>query len=261
MKTLDKTSEPTTATVRATTIAFAGYRTVNARLIGALFLSAFVFYGVGNGLVTATVAAPGFLATIPAHETTLVLGTLLMLLDSAAVIGIAALFFPILERHGKSAAPAYLAARTVEAVLLAVGVLCLLMLLPLAQHAIDTGEASAAWARTLGSLAIQANTMAYQIASMAAGLGGVFLCWLLFRTRLIPRFLAGWGVIGYAVFVAGAVSEILGIHIGLMLSIPGGLFEVALGVWLLLKGFQPETRGQDSDDRAAVLQVPQAIVR
>jgi hypothetical protein len=217
-----------------------GTRTVYSRVIGVLFLLAFVLYGVGNGLVTSILGTPDFLSTISAHQTTLVLGAFLMLLNALVVVGMAVLFFPILENHGKRTALAYLASRIVEAILLAVGVLCLLMILPLAQHAVDAGEASAAWAKALGSLAIQSNTMAYQIAEMSLGLGGVFLCSLLLRTRLIPRFLAGWGVVGYALFLAGAIAEILGIHIGLMLSIPGGLFEIVFAFWLLLKGFQPE---------------------
>jgi hypothetical protein len=240
MKTTNKTTERRVETMISTKTVLLGTRIVYSRLIGALFLLAFVFYGVGNGLVTSVLGAPDFLSTISAHQTTLVLGAFLMLLNSLVVVGMAVLFFPILENHGKRTALAYLASRIVEAVLLAVGVLCLLMILPLAQHAVDAGEASAAWAKALGSLAIQSNTMAYQIAEMSLGLGGVFLCSLLFRTRLIPRFLAGWGVIGYALLLAGAIAEILGIHIGLMLSIPGGLFEMVFAFWLLLKGLQPE---------------------
>ena len=217
-----------------------------SRLIGALFLLGFLSYGVGNALVTSVTGAPAFLSTISAHQTTLVLGAFLMLLNSVVVVGMGVLFFPILENHGKRTALAYLASRMVEAVLLAVGVLGLLMIVPLAQQGVDAGQASAGWAKALGSLAVQWNTMAYQIAEMSLGLGGVFLCSLLFRTRLIPRLLAVWGLIGYAILMAGAIAEIFGIHIGLIFSIPGGLFELALGFWLLIKGFQPEAYGQDS---------------
>jgi len=87
--------------------------------------------------------------------------------------------------------------------------------------------------------------MAYQVAEMTLGLGALFLTALLFRIRLIPRFLSGWGFIGYAILMTGTIAEIFGIHIGLILSIPGGLFEVALGFWLLIKGFQPEAYGQE----------------
>lgn len=240
MTTPDTTTETQVEAMMLTKTVLTGSHIQSSRLIGVLFLSAFVLYGAGNALVTAALGAPDARSTISAHQSTLVLGALLMLLNSAAVVGIAVLFFPILENRGKRIALAYLASRIVEAVLLAVGVLCLLMILPLAQHAVDAGEASAAWAKALGSLAFQSNTMAYQIAAMSLGIGSIFLCSLLFRIRLIPRFLAGWGVIGYAMFLAGAIAEILGIHIGLMLSIPGGLFELVFGFWLLLKGLQIE---------------------
>lgn len=71
----------------------------------------------------------------------------------------------------------------------------------------------------------------------------MFLCLLLFRARLLPRVLALWGVIGYVLHAAGAIAEIFGFPISLILLIPGGLFELALGVWLLTKGFQPEAYG------------------
>jgi hypothetical protein len=217
-----------------------------SRLIGALFLSGFLLYGVGSSLVTSVVGAPDFLSTLSGHQTTLVLGAFLMLLNTAVDVGKGVLFFPILEKHGKRTALAYLAALIVEVVLLDVGVLALLMIVPLAQQGVDAGQASVGWAKAVGSLAVQSNTMAYQIGQMSLGLGAVFLCLLLFRTRLIPRFLSIWGLVGYAILMAGTIAEIFGIHIGVMLSIPGGVFEVGLGFWLIIKGFQPEAYGQDS---------------
>ncbi|MGH2410807.1 MAG: DUF4386 domain-containing protein [Chloroflexota bacterium] len=213
-----------------------------SRLIGALFLAGFLSYGVGAALVTSVTGAPAFLSTLSAHQTTLVLGAFLMLLNSVVDVGKGVLFFPILENHGKRTALAYLAAMIVEVVLLDIGALCLLMIGPLSsRHGLDAGVA-----RALGSLAVKSNTMSYQIAEMSVCLGGILLCSLLFRTRLIPRFLSAWGVIGYAIFLTGTIAEIFGIHIGLLLSIPGGFFEVGLGFWLLIKGFQPEAYGQDS---------------
>lgn len=226
--------------------ALMGSRSTYSRLIGALFLLGFLSYGVGFALVTSVTGAPDFLATVSAHQTILVFGAFLMLLNSVVDVGKGVLFFPILENHGKRTALAYLAAMIVEVVLLAVGVLALLMIVPIAQQGVVAGQAGAGWAKALGALAVQSNTMAYQIAEMALGLGGIFLCSLLFRTRLIPRFLAMWGVIGYAILVVGTIAEIFGIHIGLVLSIPGGLFELALGFWLLIKGFESNAYSQQS---------------
>jgi Domain of unknown function (DUF4386) len=238
-------AEPSTAGEILKRTAVTSSRMMYSRLIGALFLAGFLAYGVGFGLVTSVTGAPDFLATISAHQTIFVLGAFLMLLNTVADVGKGVLFFPILENHGKRTALAYLATMIVEVVLLDLGVLCLLMLVPLGQYAV-AGGTSAAWATAIGSLLTQSNTMVYQIAEASLCVGGVFLWWLGFRTRLIPRWMSVWGVIGYVIFLAGTIAEIFGIHIGLICTIPGGLFEVALGFWLIIKGFEPGAYDQAS---------------
>lgn len=206
-----------------------------SRVIGALFLLGFLTYGVGFSLVTSVVGGSNFLSSISANQKTLiVLGAFLMLVNTPVDLAKAVLFFPILEKHSKRTALAYLAAMIVEVVFLSIGVLALLMLVPLAQHAGDAG------AKTIGSVLVQLNAMAYQIGELMLGLGATFLCLLLLRSRLIPRWLAISGLIGYPILSAGTIAEIFGIHIGLYLTIPGFFFELALPVWLFFKGFQPE---------------------
>ena len=211
------------------------FRMTYSRLIGALFIAGFVVYGAGFGLTSSVVSAPDFLSTLSAHQSTLVLGAFLMLLVAPVDVGKAILFFPIVENHGKRTALAYLAAMIVEVVLMTLGGLFLLMLVPLGQSAVGAGVANA-----LGSLLTEAYTMAYQISQMSLGIGAFFLCWLLYRTRLLPRWLAGLGVIGYALHATGAIAEIFGIPISLILLIPGGIFEVVVAFWLLIRGFNPE---------------------
>jgi hypothetical protein len=226
---------------------------VSARLIGALFLAGFIFYGVGFSLVNSVISAPDFLSTISAQQTTLVIGAVLMLLNTGVDVGKGVLFFPILEKHGKRTALAYLSALTVQVVLLDIGVLFLLMLVPLGQYAVDVAGASAPLATILASLLTEANTMAYHIGQATLSGGGIFLCVLLYRAGLLPRFLSAWGVIGYVIHLAGSVAEIFGIPISLVLLIPGGLFEVAIGLWLLIKGFQPAAFVKGGEARVAVM--------
>src|SRR5438067_13731966 len=78
-----------------------GSRMTYSRLIGALFLVGFLFYGVGAALVTSVTGASDFVSTISAHQTTLVIGAFLMLLNTVVDVGKGVLFFPILENHGK----------------------------------------------------------------------------------------------------------------------------------------------------------------
>src|ERR1700738_3676651 len=79
-------------------------RMTYSRVIGALFLVGFLVYGVGAALVTSVTGAPDLLSTISAHQTTLVIGAFLMLLNTAVDVGKGVLFFPILENHGKRSA-------------------------------------------------------------------------------------------------------------------------------------------------------------
>jgi Domain of unknown function (DUF4386) len=217
----------------------AGSRMMYSRIIGALFLLGFLFYGVGSGLATSLVGGSNFLSTIAASQTLLVIGAFLMFLNTGVDVAKGVLFYPILEKHSKRTALAYLATMIVEVVLLATGVLALLLIVPLARHA---GEAGA---QTLGSILVQTNATAYQMGEMSLGVGAIFLCLLLLRTQLIPRWLAISGLIGYPILVAGTIAEIFGIHIGLYLTIPGFFFELVLPFWLFFKGFQPDAyRGQ-----------------
>jgi hypothetical protein len=216
-----------------------GPRTTYARLIGALFLIGFLTYGIGFTLVNSVITVPDFVSTIPAVQTTLLIGAFLMLLNTVVDIGKGVLFFPILENHGRRTALLYLAAIVVQVVFLDIGVLFLLMLVPLAQIAADVGASSAAWAPGLGSLLTESNTIAYNVGQATLSFGGVFLCLLLFRTRLIPQVIAGLGVVGYVLHAAGSISEIFGLPLSLYLLIPGALFEVSIAFWLIFKGFQP----------------------
>ncbi|KRE52402.1 hypothetical protein ASG92_25480 [Arthrobacter sp. Soil736] len=221
-------------------------RKATSRLIGGLFLAGFLVYGVGAALVASVVGAPDFLASVAVQQTTLVLGAFLMLLNAVVDVGKAVLFFPIIETRGRRTALIYLATMIFEVVLLTVGVLAVLMIVPIAQQSVAAGETGAEWTQSLGALAVAGNAVAYQVAMMALGIGCIFVFALLFRIRLLPRFLSVWGMAGYAIFATGAIAEIFGIHIGLVLTIPGGLFEVALGFWLIIRGFEPKAYDQAS---------------
>ena len=197
------------------------------RIAGVLFLSAFLAYGIGAGMVTGSIET-----TNPAVELTLkraqfITGAMLMLVNSAIVVSIGLLLLPMLVRFNRAVAWSYLAARAIEAIALAVGVMSLLLLVtaenPVTQTAIMTAS--------------RGNFLAYQTGMAVLGFGSLFFCALLYRCRIVPRFLAAWGFVGYAVFFAGAVLEIAGLPYGIMLSIPGGLFEIAFGIWLIAKGF------------------------
>lgn len=211
------------------------------RLIGALFLAGFVTYGLGFALVDSVTGDRDLLAGVSAGQTTLMLGAFLMLLTTAVDIGKAVLFYPLVARWDRKVALAYLAAMVFEVTMMAVGSLLLLSLVPMAEQ-VRAGDLGADLAGSLGALAVDGNDIAYQVAQAGLAFGAFFLCVLLYRTALVPRWLAAWGAIGYVIHFAGASAELLGSPVSMILLIPGGLFELTFGVWLLVKGLDTGDR-------------------
>jgi hypothetical protein len=183
-----------------------------ARIVGVLFLAGYLAYGVGSLIAKGSADRSGSTALF-------VTGAALMLLNSAFVIGIGVLMFPILRPHNKAIAAGYLGTRIFEGVVLAIGVVSLIVVAD-------------------SAAAIHANSVSYNVAEAGLGIGSLFFCALLFRTGLVPRFLAAWGFIGYACFAGGNLLELFGVAgAALVSSIPGGLFELTFGIWLIAKGF------------------------
>jgi Domain of unknown function (DUF4386) len=131
---------------------------------------------------------------------------------------------------------AYLATMIFEMAIMTIGALALLMLIPVADQADQLGLDTA---QALGTLAVDANETAYQIGQLSLAFGCLFLCALLLRTGLIPRWLAVLGLVDYALHMIGSAAEIFGAPISLVLLIPGAIFEVPIAIWLLVKGFTP----------------------
>jgi len=207
------------------------------RIVGALFLSAFFLYGGGSFLVASTTDSATPLPGNAASLVQLSAGATLLLLNSVAVATIGTLAFRVLRRHHQRTANVYLATRTAEALLLALAPLGTLTLTLLTRGGVDTSNTTDSALQSLARTAVENNQGAYWLAMATLGVGSIFFCRALMRSTLLPRFLAVWGMAGYAVFALGSVLELAGYGVGLALSAPGGLFEVAAGSYLLVKGF------------------------
>ena len=207
-------SAPASATQTAVVHADSSVRRA-ARIVGVLFLAGYVAYGVGSLLAQGIVDS----ADRSRSAASFVTGATLMLLNTAFVIGIGVLMFPILRPHSKAIAAGYLATRIFEGAVLAIGVVSLIVVAD-------------------SAAAIHANSVFYNIGEAGLAIGSLFFCALLFRTALVPRWLAAWGFIGYACFAGGNLLELFGVAgAALVAAIPGGLFELTFAIWLIARGF------------------------
>ena len=207
------------------------------RAVGGLFLSALFLYGGGTFLVASTTGGATPVPENAASLGQLTAGATLLLLNSAAVVTIGALAYRVLRREHRRTAVAYLATRTVEAVLLALAPLGMLTLALLTPGSAQTPTVPDSGLSGLARTLVANSDSAYGIAMATLGVGSILFCWALLRSGLLPRFLAAWGMAGYAIFALGSVLQLTGYVVGLAMSIPGGLFEVAACSYLLVKGF------------------------
>jgi len=212
------------------------YRTT-AKVVGVVYLAGFVVGIGGNILIQSILGAPNRLSMVSANSMLLAIGALLWLM---AVVGDAAhgvLMFPILKQHHERIAVGYLAARIVDAIFIAVMVLFVLLQIPLSSEYVKAAAPDASALQALSNLFTQAQLYAYEIGMCTLGLSGVLLCSTLYKAKLVPRWLAIWGLVGYAIIFCGMVSAVMGSGLGDISSLPGGLWEVFVGVWLIVKGF------------------------
>ena len=221
---------------------------IAARLFGIFFFLAFMSYGVGSGMVASVVDSSDGIAGYVDHRTTLIVGVILMaIVHSFVNIGLPVLAFPVLNSVNGFLARGYFAAGIAATVTAVVGALFLALLVPLGE-AFVSASMGEDYFNTLALLLKKGGFYGYQVSMTLWGIGGLMLCYVLFISRLVPRLLSVWGLLGYIIFMVGTTAEMFGFAIGVILAIPGGLFELGLSLWLILKGFDASVVFADHDE-------------
>jgi hypothetical protein len=212
-----------------------------ARTTGALFLVSMTVSMVYTGAFAAALEAT--LVDVAADRANIVIGAILELINCFAVIGIAIALQTILKRYSQPLALAYVTLRAVECAILISGVVSGLSMLALGEARITAMAADHAALEALALMVLASKDLALQMGILVCGLGGLILTPMLWRLRLVPRLIAGLGLIGYLAVIASVVLTLFGLidtkaGSGQLIYIPGGLFEaLVFPLWLIFKGF------------------------
>ena len=222
-----------------------------ARFAGALIIVGYLTYGIPDGaLIQPLLGTSDPLASIAENTIQLTIAALLMAINCAAVIAISLFVYPTIKQHNETIALGYIGTRIFESILMMGGIISLLLLVPLSQEYVQANVADASSLQALGTLAVQGNFFAYHIAMIGLAIGSLPLCYLLYQTKLVPRVISLFGLIGYPALLILMVIEIFGSGIGQVLYtlyIPGAIFELGIAVWLIIKGFNsPAIVSKDS---------------
>lgn len=178
------------------------------------------------------------------HPGTVATGALLVLVMGLSLALVAVVLFPVLRRVDEVLATGYLIIRgAVETATYVIVAIAWLLLVPLAgTMSAGPGTASPAGVR-LGTLVIDSDG-ASVIMSLVFCLGAALFYVLLYRSRIVPRWITLWGLAGIPLYVAAyllAMYGVVGINSSAvnLLSLPLAVQEMVLAVWMIARGFRP----------------------
>ncbi|HLL38832.1 MAG TPA: DUF4386 domain-containing protein [Rubrobacteraceae bacterium] len=222
------------------------YRTT-AKIVGAMYLAGFVVGITGIVLIQSILGAPDHLATLSASSMLLAIAAVLWLMAAAWDAAHGVLMFPVLKQlNSERIAVGYLGFRIMDGLIIAIMVLFILIQIPIGSEYLNAGASEASYLQALSNVFVQAQLDAYNIAMTTLGISGLILCYAFYKSKLVPRLLSVWGLVGYATILCGSVLEVLGFNLLSIHAIPGGLWEMFIGVWLIVKGFNPSAFASES---------------
>lgn len=225
-------------------------RRLYARIAGGAYLVIVLAAFVYGGLVESQLIVPGddsvTAANILANPLRFRFGIVLVFVIYASVVVASWALFVVLKDFDKNLASLALLFRMAEAI---VGAATILLTFAV-WYVLSTdmslgveGSASVVSPAELHALAgrlLDARTAALDIVLLFVGVGATLFCYLLFRSRIIPRPLAGWGILTYlSMLVLALISILMPDHpltLETILYFAGGAFELSFGLWLLVKG-------------------------
>ena len=216
-----------------------------AIIVGVLFILGFA--GVFSAVVVKPILDdPNYLIKLTENKNLVMMGVLSQLIMAFACAGIAIWLYPVLRKHNEALALGAVGFRIIENVFQIVATLGLLSLLTLSQEYVKADALAAPAFQAEGALLLAVRFWAGLLLSQIGfGLGALMYYYVFYQSRLIPRWLSGWGLIAIilhltSVFLTnvGQIDPFSGSPI-LLLSMPIFFQELTLAVWLIVKGFNP----------------------
>ncbi len=216
-----------------------------ARIVDILFIIATVAGILSVAFLGTILTDPDYLINFSAHEYQVILGALLDLMGAGAFVALAVVIFPVLKKQNEGMALGYVLARGIEAVPFIVANISLLSLLSLSQAYPQTAASEPSNFLPAGAGLMAAYDWAQLLGPrIFASLAALPFYYLLYQSKLIPRWMSVWGLIAAPPYLASGMFAMFGLvdpfsTVGVLLFLPAALLEMVLAVWLIVKGFNP----------------------
>ena len=211
-----------------------------AIIVGVLFIIGTVS-GILSAVFTGSIlGASDYLAQVAANETQMLTGAFFILLMGLSLAMVPVMMYPLFKKQNEALALGAVIFRgPIEAAVYILMVVSWLLLIVVSRESASAADASSFQA--LGAILVQASETINPVLEIVFSLGALMFYILFYQTRLIPRWLSGWGVIGAIVYLVAGVMALFGAAMEILLALLG-VQEMVMALWLIFKGFnQPKT--------------------
>jgi hypothetical protein len=199
--------------------------------IGVLYIIGTVALVLSLVVTDGVLAGSAYLAQVAAQPNQLAIGALLVLLAGFALAMVPVVFWPVGKRYNETLAMGYVVFRGgIETVLYIATALGWLLLIALSTQP-DAGPI-AGLVRTVEAVAWD------QLVAIPFVVGALMFYVLLYQSRLVPRWLSVWGLVGATLYIVPPLGSMFGLSFGVLMA-PLALQEMVMAVWLIAKGFNP----------------------
>ncbi len=226
--------------------------------VGVLFIGAIVMLFIGESIYRDTLDSPDFLENAHPDRGMVVLGILLEYAGAPAVVAISLLLFPVLKQHSEVLAMGYVGFRLMEMSILSVAYVSRLSLISLSEDYLSTDGADVSSYQVLGRSIESVNQWAGtqgMVYIIIFGLGSLVLYSALFMSELVPRWISASGLFAAVVLMIGSIlwevdvlGDLSGVWLEVIVASPIAIVEVALSMWLIIKGFNQSALNPPSFD-------------
>jgi len=152
-------------------------------------------------------------------------------------------FWPVGRRYNETLAMGYVVFRgAIETVLYIVFALGWLLLIALSTQP-GAGPIAGFVRTTLAMMSDQLQPIPFAV-------GALMFCFLLYQSRLVPRWLSAWGLVGAALYIVPAIGGMFGHSLGILMA-PLAVQEMVMAAWLIAKGFTPRAVVADTSGETA----------
>jgi hypothetical protein len=183
-----------------------------------------------------------YLTRVSSHPNLVAAGVLLLIIGYFACAAIAVVMYPVLKKWNTGLALGSVVFRTIETVFYMVGLVSLMSLVTLGQQFTTAAVADRTSLQAIGDLLVSIRDNAALVAVFAFCLGAFMYYYLFFQSRLIPRWLSGFGIVAIILMMTACVLALFSgnrITSYIPLAAPIAVQEMVLAVWLIVKGFNP----------------------